>query len=537
MQKNIRVGLPFKFIFVISLIVLITSATLTFYFIQTQERQLQNALEDRCRFLAQNLATNSEFGVLTDDRQFLNSLMSTMSSDKDLLYALIFNARGRALAWTTTGMFWKNDFQGKPISPIPVAVMATAESGKQFFEVTVPIVAQQMVGIREEIGFMADTPAQAREEIIGAARVALSLDSMHRESNRLKTTIVALTAGVVLGAIILGALLIRIIIRPIRQLMLGTKKIAAGDLDAAVAVNAEDEIGELAKSFNQMAQDIKTYVSELSSEKENLLQLKLALEQRTNELEHTLIKMQEIQGELLRSEKFAMIGKLASSVAHDLRNPLASLKNISYYLRRSIVCQDEKSIHMFEMLSADVTRANKIVTDLLDYSRVKRLHKVSMNANEFFARLTDSVQFTHKNLTIVRAIEPFDIYLDPDRMTQVLINLINNAADAMDENGVITITAARGDTMFVIRIADTGHGMDANTAAHIFEPLFTTKTKGLGLGLSIVKEIVDAHAGEITVTSEPGTGTTFTITLPLPPDTATGEDQAHEQTAAENFHR
>lgn len=516
MKQAMRMGLPFKFILVISFIVLATSATLTFYFIHTQEHQLQEALKNRCRFLAQNLATNSEFGVLTDDRQFLNSLMSSMSSERDLMYALIFNTRGRALAWTTTGLFWKNDFQGKLIAPRPVTNLITADNGKQIFEVTVPIVARQMVGIREEIGFMANAPAQAREEIIGAARVALSLDSMHRESNRLKTTIVALTAGVVLCAIILGALLIRIIIRPIHQLMQGTQKIAAGDLDAAVTVHADDEIGELAKSFNQMAQDIKTYVSELSSEKENLLQLKLALEQRTNELEHTLIKMQEIQGELLRSEKFAMIGKLASSVAHDLRNPLASLKNISYFLRRSIVGQDERSKRMFDLLAADVSRANKIVTDLLDYSRVKRLHKVSMPAGEFFARLTDSVQFTHRNLAIVRNIDDFNIYLDPDRMTQVLINLINNAADAMDEHGIITLSAARGDAQFIIRIADTGHGMDPDTLQHIFEPLFTTKTKGLGLGLSIVKEIIDAHAGEITVTSEQGKGTTFTITLPLP---------------------
>ncbi|MGA2090880.1 MAG: ATP-binding protein [Endomicrobiales bacterium] len=514
MIHKLRIGLPVKFILLISVIIILTSMTLTWYFIRIQEQQMRTTLENRCNFLAQNLAYNSVFSVMTGNKQFLMKLMSGLLTEQDVVYGLVYDTKGRILASATTGVFWKNDFR-HTISSMPVSGHLFTEQNEPIFEVTFPIIARHMVGIREEIGFLADVPAESRDDIIGAARVAISLSRMYHESRRLKKVVLVITTGVVFFGIILAGFLIRIIVKPIQQLVLGTKKIAAGNLDYAVNITSGDEIGDLAVSFNQMAQDIKTYVKELSDEKENLLHLKLALEQRTNELEETLLKMQNIQGELLRSEKFATIGKLASSVAHDLRNPLASLKNIAYYLKKSNSCADEKAKYMLELLSMDVVRANKIVTDLLDYSRVKKLYKVPINTLDFFSKLVDSVLFSNKHVNIIRQFDTFEISIDPDRMTQVLINLINNAVDAMEENGVITIVVKKNEPLFTIEIIDTGCGMDEETATHIFEPLFTTKLKGLGLGLAIVKEIIDAHIGTISVHSEMGKGTTFAITLPL----------------------
>jgi len=447
MIHRIRIGLPIKFILLISVIIILTSLTLTWYFIRIQDRQMRTTLENRCSFLAQNMAYNSEFGVMTDNKQFLMKLMSGLLNEEDVVYGLIYNAKGQILASATTGLFWKSDFR-HTISTAPVITQYSTETKEPIFEVTFPIIAKHMVGIREEIGFLADMPAESREEIVGAARVAVSLSRLTKESTQLKKIVLLITAGVVLFGIILAAFLIRIIVRPIRQLVLGTQKIAAGDLDYAVTIPPGDEIGDLADSFNRMAQDIKTSVRELSDEKENLLHLKLALEQRTNELEETLLKIQNIQGELLRSEKFATIGKLAASVAHELRNPLASLKNIAYYLKKSNALTDNKSIHMIELLAADVIRANKIVTDLLDYSRIRKLHKTTISTVDFLTKLLDPVVFSHKNLTIVRQFETFDIIIDPDRMTQVLINLINNAIEAMGENGHITISAIKKGSCF-----------------------------------------------------------------------------------------
>jgi signal transduction histidine kinase len=258
-----------------------------------------------------------------------------------------------------------------------------------------------------------------------------------------------------------------------------------------------------------MASDLRKYVKELKTEKGDLLSLKTALEQRTKELEETILKVKNIQQELLRSEKFATIGRLASSIAHELRNPLASLKNISYYLIKvSAFNFDEKAKQMLDLLSIDVARANKIVTDLLDFSRIKRLNKAP-------TRIDELINNFGQNIHITRKLESIEASLDPDKLKQALLNIFSNSRDAMPEGGNITIKTGRKDSNISIMISDTGYGMDDETLSHIFDPLFSTKTRGLGLSLAIVKEVVDLHSGRIFVTSRKGEGTTFEILLPL----------------------
>jgi signal transduction histidine kinase len=245
------------------------------------------------------------------------------------------------------------------------------------------------------------------------------------------------------------------------------------------------------------------------------LALKIAFEQRSQELEETLEKVQSIQQDLIKSEKFATIGRLASSVAHELRNPLAAIKNISYFLSKMGTFSDPKPKQMVGMLSSEVQRANKIITDLLDYSRTKKLNKLSIDIVSFINKVIPAVTLP-TNIKVTTNLEKFDVVLDPDKITQVLINLITNARDAMPpEGGEINISAKKTDKYCEIYVKDNACGMSEETLSHLFEPLFTTKLKGIGLGLPIVKEIIDAHQGKITVTSKKNVGTTFKIELPL----------------------
>jgi signal transduction histidine kinase len=525
-----RINLLVKFIAAISVIIILVSLSMSWFFISKQVVQIKKSLQDRSGILARNLANNSEYGVLTLNRTALARLAGGVYKEEDVIYSLIYDQQGQLLISVdkTDGRFREMDpsflrtmqllkeIKGPgDISAVKqqLGTQFTFKNKEQVYDTVYPVIGERMTGGREEIGFMEDAPA-SEYEVVGFVRVGLSLERMNEQIRRLKTGVILLTLDIILVGILLTALMVRIIVRPIQQLVIGTHKIAKGDLDYRVEIRSQDEIGILSQSFNQMAEDLRNYVWELNKEKEHLLYLKTTLEQRTNELEETLVKMRNIQQELLRSEKFATIGRLASSVAHELRNPLASLKNISYYLIRLGAFTDEKAKRMLEMLNTDVGRANKIVTDLLDYSRIKKINRVTIKLREFCSKLLDEMHLGDA-ITLNHECDDIEVLLDPDRITQVVVNLVNNARDAMPNGGTITVTAHKRDEWLAIQIKDTGSGIAKENLEHIFEPLFTTKTKGLGLGLAIVKEIIDAHLGKISISSEPGKGTTFEILLPL----------------------
>ena len=535
MLNKMHVGLPVKFVLSISVVIILTSLSLTWFFINNQIVQIRTALEDRCAILARNLASNSEFGVLTGNKDFLKKLNDIVLGEQDVVYSIVYDKEGVALA-VDESLSNKNLF--KELEPLInyrmhaatrrgatyesqymkdiIKLTYSSKSGQPVHDTVCPIMIERVTPESEEQLIGGNTKSYSgKEELVGFARVGISLSRMQKQISNIKNGVMVLTSIVVLIGILLSIFLVRIIVKPIKQLSVGTRKIAAGDLDYHVYIESNDEIGELADSFNQMASDLRKYVKELNKEKEDLLTTKEALERQTRELEDTLVKMRNIQQELLRSEKFATVGRLSSSIAHELRNPLASMKNISYYLIKLGTFKiDERASQMLDLLSTDVARANKIVTDLLDFSRIRKLNKTPTKVDEFIARFLDSMDFG-ETIKIKRELSHVQANIDPDKMTQAFINLISNARDAMPEGGDITITTRKDGNHVLIRMSDTGVGMDEETVEHIFDPLFSTKTKGLGLSLAIVKEIVDLHVGRISVESSRGKGTIFEIHLPL----------------------
>ncbi|MBN1823399.1 MAG: HAMP domain-containing protein [Endomicrobiales bacterium] len=534
MIQKIRVGLPVKILLSVSILIILTSLSLTWFFIKNQIVQVRAALEDRCSMMARNLAYNSEFGVLTTNKNFLKKLNEIVTKEQDILYSLVYDKNGRIMALaeiTQARNLYREiepylSYKFPQIRNAPSSSPAQkmndilkfsyiSKSGESIHDVISPITIRRIVK-EDDVAFMgALDQSEGTEEIIGFARVGISLERMNRQIKDITKGVILLTVLVVVVGILLSFILVRIIIKPIKQLALGTQKIASGDLNYYVDVESNDEIGELAEKFNLMASDLRRYIRELNKEKEDLFRTKHVLEQRTKELEESLIKIKNIQQELIRSEKFATVGRLASSIAHELRNPLASLKNISYYLTRFASQQmDEKAKKMVEMLATDITRSNKIVTDLLDFAHIRKLNRMAVEIDDFINKFLENVNLDN-NIKLVKHLEKVKVVLDPDRLNQILINLTANALDAMPDGGTLTLTAKRADRNLIIEISDTGRGMDEETIEHIFDPLFSTKTKGLGLSLAIVKEIIDTHNGTIEVTSKKEKGTTFEITLPL----------------------
>ncbi|MCL2390849.1 MAG: ATP-binding protein [Endomicrobia bacterium] len=529
MKTGLRISLKVKLLTMIIGIVLSTALILTAFFIYTQRNILKNNLEKKTRDIAEIIANSSEFSISTGQEEKLKILTANALIDKEgeIIYAVIYDRDAVVLAKSVTQTSIGTEIREflsstKPDEADPMLFWEKEKSryfklknvGK-VFEVFVPIVTYDQSPKIAGVSLANDNMGnENRGYVIGIVRVGVTIEILNKQLDSLSKSVGLLTVIVVLGSSIISFLLIKILIGPIKELVIGTKKLSSGDLSYRVPLISNDELSDLAQSFNSMAQDIKGYVDELNREKQDLMRLKVMLEQRSRELEETLVKMQNMQEELLKSEKFATIGRLAASVAHELRNPLASLKNISYYLSKTGNFQDEKAKKMLDMLSADVARSNKIITDLLDFSRAKKLNKISIMIDDFIDKAILNVTMPD-NIKIEKDVGHFNVVIDPDKMMQVLINIISNARDAMSGGGLIKISSERIGNYAEIKIIDNGSGMDKNTLLHIFDPLFTTKLKGIGLGLSIVKEIVDAHFGTISAKSVEGKGTEFAITLPM----------------------
>ncbi|MGA2664871.1 MAG: PAS domain S-box protein [Nitrososphaerales archaeon] len=222
----------------------------------------------------------------------------------------------------------------------------------------------------------------------------------------------------------------------------------------------------------------------------------------------------EMEERLLKSERFAAIGELAAMVAHDLRNPLQGIANAAFYVKRSSTV-GEKEREMLTVIQDDVKYSDKIVRDLLDYSRNIRLERTETNPRLLMEEAL-SMAAVPERVTVRNETQATPtLRLDVGRMKQVFVNIINNAADAMPGGGSLLIRSREADHQVEFTLADSGMGMTKEVLGRIFTPLFTTKAKGMGFGLSICRRIVEAHGGRISAASVPGKGTTFTISLPM----------------------
>jgi len=237
----------------------------------------------------------------------------------------------------------------------------------------------------------------------------------------------------------------------------------------------------------------------------------------------------ESERTLRRSESLAAVGQATTQVAHEIRNPLGSIRLGVSMLRDSV--SDKEALNTIELVERGIKHLNKLVVDVTQFSRQKALERSRVDLHDSLDRSIDLVseRIREKNATVNRRFTQTLIVgqWDADQLRQVFVNVIANAVDASPENSVVTISTETLDlevdggdanarkTYARVVIEDRGKGMDETTRDRIFEPFFSTKKRGTGLGLAIVKQIVEQHGGRISVASELGGGSKFTIDLPV----------------------
>ncbi len=300
------------------------------------------------------------------------------------------------------------------------------------------------------------------------------------------------------------------ITNPLRRMVQATNRIARGDLNHRVRIGHRDEIGQLARSFNQMTENLKLA-------NENLIQWGKTLEKRVEERTKELRKMQDY---LLQSEKLRSLGKIAAGVAHEINNPLTSILLNTHLMLEKL----EKSDVFFENLSliADETaRCTQIVKGLLEFARQNPPQKTFTNINELIERTSQLLekQASFQDIRIIKDLKAGlpPLKLDRNKIQQVFWNLLLNACEAMPEGGQITISSSLSadKKSIAVHFADTGMGIPKENLSKLFDPFFTTKSSGTGLGLAVSYGIVEQHEGRIEVKSEVGRGTVFTLSFPV----------------------
>jgi PAS domain S-box-containing protein len=252
-------------------------------------------------------------------------------------------------------------------------------------------------------------------------------------------------------------------------------------------------------------------------EKAHLLQKLGEYAERLEEMvENRTKQLKQAHEQLVKSERLAAIGQVAAMVGHDLRNPLTGIKGATYYLKTRLGQKMDKSIkEMLEIIEKDIHYSNKIITDLLEYSKEQEPELTMTTPKSLIEEALSLVEIP-ENIQVLKHIqdEP-QVMIDAEKMKRVFQNLIKNAVDAMPKGGRLEITSRESSGNMEFVFSDTGTGIPKEIVEKIWTPFFTTKAKGMGLGLAICKRIVEAHNGKISVVSAFGKGTAFTVTLPL----------------------
>jgi len=327
----------------------------------------------------------------------------------------------------------------------------------------------------------------------GSIKIGLSLEEMRAEE--LKTRLMLILIGCF--GLLLGvggaALLARRITKPLDKLVDGTIKISGGDFSQAIDIDTQDEIGELAQSFNEMVQ----------------------------QLQLTKKRMEAANRKLIQAEKLASIGRISASIAHEIRNPLTSVKlNIQKVM-------ESENMDGFDREHLDISQEGighieTFIKELLNFTRVSELRldyfSVKQIVDESVKMIRNTLNLNDVELVIEIQEELPQVFVDGDKIRQVLLNILHNACEAVDRGGKIIIALSllkgRRGRKLRIQISDNGPGILKKDRENIFEPFYTTKSTGIGLGLANARKIIEQHKGSIRVINYDKPGAGFEILIP-----------------------
>jgi len=359
----------------------------------------------------------------------------------------------------------------------------------------------------------------ADQQVLGVLDTNLSLAKADTQLAVSSARMLYYTAGAMLIVAVLSWLFVwRVVAKPIHELKNGTERLSQGELGYQIEVQSQDEVGDLAHSFNGMS-------LQLRGANEQIVTWAKTLEDRVDQKTKELNRAHE---HVLHVEKMASMGKMAAVVAHEVNNPLSGILTYAKLIRKWVASgqteheKRDEAMQCLELIAAESRRCGDLIKNLLSLSRTAPMNVQSVDLHAVINRclllVRHQLELGGVELQLSLAKDLPLVHCDPAQIEQVLLALIMNARDAMPRGGNLWIeTRLNSDEAEIeIKVRDDGAGIAPEILPRIFEPFLTTKEsgRGVGLGLAISRGIVERHNGRIEVESELGRGTTFTITLP-----------------------
>jgi two-component system NtrC family sensor kinase len=493
-------------------------------FLQAQERHLLNEVRRGVVLFSETIRSSTYHDMLADRRDSAYLVMDTIGHQSGIDRVRFFNKEGRVTFSSdraeTGTLVDKRAEQcygcheaGRPLERLTTSTRDRiyASHGHRVLGMVTPIYNEAACSTA------ACHAHPAERRVLGVIDIGISLAEVdaHFAAIRSNTMLSAGLAVLVLGALV-GWVAQRAVVRPVSQLVGATRAVAAGDYTTEINVARTGELGALERSFNEMIGAL----SVARAERQALLE---TLEQQ---VEERTAALRDAQVQLVQSEKLSSLGRLAASIAHEINNPLAGILTYAKLLIRMLDSgQIEEptratSVKHLKLVQRETERCTAIVRNLLDFARQRPL---SLKDTDLASVIEEAVslvghQAALKGLTIAKSVAPVPlIKADAGQLRQAIVNIILNGFEAMQGGGALRLTCGptAGGKHIEFACEDTGVGIPPDRLAKIFDPFFSTKEMGTGLGLSVVYGIIERHGGTIDIRSEVGTGTTVLLRLPV----------------------
>ncbi|MFA7418355.1 MAG: HAMP domain-containing sensor histidine kinase [Melioribacteraceae bacterium] len=524
MKTRIRNKLSVRLIISISSILLIILSAYTYFIINNLDSYLTQSRFESAYNISDIIKKSTRYSMLLNRREDVHQIIKTLRTEIGVEEIRIYNKQGTIIFSTNPQEISKKvNLTAEACivchnSSVPLQSLTNQNKTRIYKNFENKRVLGLINPIQNELDCSnADCHAHSpKVQILGVLDVVVSLeklDSIIQGSTR--KVIIASVFIVVVISFFSGLFITVLVNKPIKKIREGIEEVGNGNLDYRINVDSKNELGQMARRFNEMSTKLNEAYQEIKDWSETLND---KVNEKTKELKNIYNQVNQI-------EKLASLGKLSATVAHELNNPLAGILTLSKLITKKLGAAQKDSeyasiLEYLELISQESARCGQIVKDLLIFSHSEPDEFVKENLVKIID-ISATVINHHLEINRIALVkdypeEPIEIYCNANKIQQALMSLLINSIEATNNKGKITIKITRENNNAILRISDEGTGIADKDLPHIFEPFYSTKeaSVGTGLGLAVAYGIITNHKGKIEVEKTSDLGTTFKIVLP-----------------------